>query len=92
MGLLKNILEKDLHNCYEAIRTDEMLMAAEKQFYEVLKGKDKDYQLAMEGIFNAFTAQAMRIAYIQGLKDFNELFIDLKADTADILAEHIRSL
>lgn len=92
MGLLNNILEKDLHNCYESIKTDEMLKATEKQFYELLKDMDKDYQLAMEGIFNAFTAQAMRIAYLQGLKDFNELFIDLKADAADILTEHINSL
>ena len=92
MGLLNNILEKDLHNCYEAIKTDETLKSTEKQFYELLKDMDKDYQLAMEGTFNAFTAQVMRIAYLQGLKDFHELFIDLKANTADILAEHIKSL
>ena len=79
MGLLNNILEKDLHNCYESIKTDEMLKATEKQFYELLKDRDKNYQLAMEGIFNAFTAQALRIAYLQGLLVFYELFIELLA-------------
>lgn len=92
MGLLNNILEKDLHNCYESIKTDEMLTVAEKQFYDLLKDADTDYALAMEQIFTAYTSRAMRIAYLQGLKDFNELFIELKADASVILDEYAQNL
>ena len=92
MGLLNNILEKDLHNCYDSIKADKVLTEIEQQFYEFLKDADKSYLLAMEKIFTTYVSQSMRIAYIQGLKDFNELFIDLKADAADILTKHIQSL
>ena len=92
MGILNNILEKDLHNCYDAIKTDSVLTETEKQFYDLLKDTDKSCLLKMEEIFTAYTSQVMRIAYLQGLKDFNELFIELKAEPAAILAEHINNL
>ena len=43
----------------------------------------------MESIFVGYCARLTRIAYLQGLKDFQELHLILKEDTVDILAQQI---
>lgn len=92
MGLLNNILENDFHNMNQTLIHDKVLIETEQKFYELLENYDMEFVLAMESIFNIFTTRGISLAYIQGLKDFNGLFIDLKPDASVILDEYINSI
>jgi len=92
MGLLNNILENDSDNINHILVKDEVLIEAEKKFYELLEDKGLDFTFAMEDVFNTFTVRVMRIAYLQGLKDFNYLFIELRPDASVILDDYEKSV
>ena len=87
--LLTDILVKDVEHCNEAVREAEKLRDIEAGFYTLGEGIDKEVFLQMESIFVGYCARLTRIAYLQGLKDFQELHLILKEDTVDILAQQI---
>jgi hypothetical protein len=87
--LLTDILAKDIEHCDGAVREDEKLRDMEAEFYRLGEGIDKDVFLKMESMFVGYCARLTRIAYLQGLKDFQELHLILKGDTADILTQQI---
>jgi len=83
--LIKQILENDTRNCYEAIKSDEQLAVLDERFYKLAGTMPNTDKLAMESIFSEYMARVTRIAYLQGMKDFAELHITLKNSVADIL-------
>ena len=82
--LIEQILKEDVVNCREALKKDSELQELEEKFYELLKGTQK-LKLDIEDVFSAYTAKCIRIAYLQGIKDFAELHIVLKKSVSDIL-------
>lgn len=87
--LLKQMIANDLKNCYEAFEHDELLKSLENDFYSFRDGlEDKEFT-RLEEIFSQFMARSARIAYLQGMKDFNELCLVLREDTADIMKNYI---
>ncbi len=87
--LITKILENDTCNCFEAMKTDSLLVELENKFYKVAeKLPDKD-ELSMESIFNEYMARVIRIAYLQGMKDFVELHIVLRDNITDILDKYV---
>ena len=76
----------------QIIINDKVLIATEKKYKELLAGADRDYMLKAEAIFNEYMARVASIAYLQGLKDFNELFIELRADISMILDDYEKSV
>ncbi len=87
--LLKQIIAQDTHNCYEAVKDDELLQSLESRFYAFKDGMEKKDFSEMEEIFSQYMARLTRIAYLQGMKDFNELNLMLKENTSDILKNYI---
>lgn len=83
--IINNIINNDLDNCYEVLKNDKELSEAEKEFYNLLDRVDNSLQLQIEANYSQFTARAMRIAYLQGFKDFYELCLTMKSDTYNIL-------
>ena len=87
--LLKQLIENDLRNCYEAMQSDGVLKELEKEFYEKCKDVDGKEFIRIEEIFSQLISRTARIAYLQGMKDFNELCLVLREDTADIMKNYI---
>ena len=82
--LINTILQEDIVSCKETLKNDFELRELEIRFYELLGGKE--CKLELEDVFSEFTAKCIRIAYMQGMKDFAELHIALKLDMEDLLA------
>lgn len=87
--LIKKLLEDDTLNCYQAVSQDKELSRLDSAFYEIVDRLPKGDKLKLEEIFTRFTARLTRIVYLQGMKDFAELHIVLKEDTAEILQKYI---
>lgn len=87
--LLKQVIANDLKNCYEATSNDELLQSLESDFYSYRDKMDASDFRELEEIFSQYMARITRIAYLQGMKDFNELHIVLKEDTNSIMENHI---
>ncbi len=87
--LLKQVIASDLKNCYEATSNDELLQSLESDFYSYRDKMDVSDFRELEEIFSQYMARITRIAYLQGMKDFNELHIVLKEDTNSIMKNHI---
>lgn len=83
--LVKQILENDMDNCYEALSTDAELAELDKEFYRLANTMSDKDKLEMEDVFSAYMARVTRIAYLQGMKDFAELHVVLKDDVTEIL-------
>lgn len=83
--LVKQILENDMDNCYEALSTDAELAELDKEFYQLADTMSDKDRLEMEDVFSAYMAKVTRIAYLQGMKDFAELHVVLKGDPAEVL-------
>lgn len=83
--LIDKIINSDLDNCCEALKKDRELQKAEKEFYSLLNQTDHTLQMKLEANYSQFTARAMRIAYLQGFKDFYDLCLILNEDTNKIL-------
>ena len=87
--LLKQMIANDLRNCYEATSNDELLESLESDFYSFRDGMDaKDFR-KLEETFSQYMARITRIAYLQGMKDFNELCLQLRENTHDIMEKYI---
>ena len=82
--LLEQILQEDVANCRQALQKDSELQALEEMFYELLEGA-KEVKFELEDVFSGFTAKCIRIAYLQGMKDFAELYSVLKDSVNEIL-------
>ena len=90
--ILDNILENDLDNCREVINNDRKLTDIDAEFYTLLDGVDDELKLQLERIYDEYTTRAIRLAYLQGMKDFNELFVVLREDTKKIIEELSKAL
>ena len=82
--LLGQILQEDVKNCKKALDSDFELRELEIRFYELLEGFDEK-KYAIEDVFSAYVAKSIRIAYLQGIKDFADLHIELKMGMEDLL-------
>lgn len=87
--LLKQMIANDLRNCYEAASNDELLQRLESDFYAYREGMDVKDFTKLEEIFSEYMARVTRIAYLQGMKDFNELCLELRENTNDIMEKYI---
>ena len=89
--LLKQMIANDLKNCYEAASNDELLQSLESDFYSYRDGMDRNDFTRLEEIFSEYMARVSRLAYLQGMKDFHELCLELKENTNDIMKKYIDS-
>ena len=87
--LLKQMIANDLKNCYEVASNDELLQRLESDFYAYREGMDVKGFTKLEEIFSEYMARVTRIAYLQGMKDFNELCLELRENTNDIMEKYI---
>lgn len=87
--LLKQMIANDLKNCYEAASNDELLQSLERDFYAYRDGMDRNDFTRLEEIFSEYMARVSRLAYLQGMKDFHELCLELKENTNDIMKKYI---
>ncbi len=87
--LLKQMIANDLKNCYEAASNDELLQSLESDFYAYRDGMDRNDFTRLEEIFSEYMARVSRLAYLQGMKDFHELCLELKENTNDIMKKYI---
>lgn len=86
--LIKEILQEDVANCREALQKDLELQELEEKFYQLLENAG-EVKLELEDVFSAYTAKCIRIAYLQGIKEFAELFVVLKMSAHEILTKFI---
>lgn len=87
--LIHQIMLKDTDNCYKALAEDEQMKEIEDLFYSLLSKCSDDIRFDLEQTVNEYMARVARIAYLQGIKDFAELFIVLKNDVHDILQKYV---
>lgn len=85
--IIDTIINNDLDRCHEALKKDKELQKAEMEFYNLLDQVDHVLQMKLEANYSRFTARAMRIAYLQGFKDFYEMCLILNKDVNRILSE-----
>jgi len=90
--ILDNIMEKDLDNCKEVINGDSKLREIDAVFYDLLDRVDDSVKTKLEDAYIEYAVRAIRLAYLQGLKDFNRLCLELKEDTATIIEELDKAL
>lgn len=83
--IIDTIINNDLDRCHEVLKNDLELKSAEKEFYSLLNQADHALQMKLEANYSRFTARAMRIAYLQGFKDFYDLCLTLSSDAYNIL-------
>lgn len=86
--LIRRIMENDTRNCYEAMTTDTQLAELDKAFYRLADTMPNKDKLELESVFSGYMARVIRIAYLQGMKDFQEMHVILKDDVAEILDKH----
>ena len=87
--LINQIIDEDTSNCYKTMSEDEQLSGLEDQFYLMLEDFSEDFKFEMERVVSSYMTRVLRIAYLQGIKDFLELFIVLKEDTRNILQKYV---
>lgn len=85
--MLDKILENVTEACQAAIKEDDNFMFFQEKFYEIIREYPQEDLFALEEAFNTCVARAQKIAYLQGLKDFSRMFIDLKDDATVILKQ-----
>lgn len=82
---IDKLVNSGLDNCDSTLVQDKSLKISSNKFYEMLDRVDKTMQLQLEKVFSEYTARAVRIAYIQGFKDYYDLCLLLNKDTASII-------
>ena len=83
--MIERIVEKDLDNCYKELKENEGIQRYEKELYSILEGLDNKISMQIEDIFSGYTSKAIRIGYVQGIKDFNEMFVEIKGNVNEII-------
>ena len=90
--IINEIINKDLDQCSEAFKADNSLKELETEIYKVIAEVDDEQGNKIEEIFSAYTSRAIRIAYMQGIKDFRELFVTIKEDTNMVIEKMEREI
>lgn len=83
--LIKQIMDGDNAGCRHALNADEQLKKLEETYYTVMSQCPEEVTFDMESAVNAYMERAILIAYLQGIKDFANLYITLKEDVHEIL-------
>ena len=83
--LIKQIVDGDMADCRHAIEADEQAKELEEAYYAMLSKCPEEIRFDMEMAINSYAERVIRIAYLQGIKDFANLCITLKEDVHDIL-------
>lgn len=86
--LIQQILEDDTSSCRHAIEADKQLKDLDEKFYSILSKCSDDISFDMERTVSEYAVRVTQLAYLQGLKDFAELYITLKADVHEILQKY----
>lgn len=87
--LIKQILDADIANCYEALENDEQLKIIDDKLYSLLSELPKDVNFEMEATVSEYMARVIRIAYLQGIFDFTRLFVVLRENPQHILQKYV---
>lgn len=87
--LIKQIMDGDIENCYEALKNDKLLQATDECLYTRLSELPGDIQFELESIVSKYMARVTRIAYLQGIVDFTKLFVTLKEEPDAILKKYV---
>ncbi|MBR4060113.1 MAG: hypothetical protein IKK03_09780 [Lachnospiraceae bacterium] len=83
--LIKQIIDGDIAGCRHAVEADAPLKELEEELYSIMSKCPEEITFDMESTINAYIARVMRIAYLQGIKDFANLYITLQEDVHNIL-------
>lgn len=83
--MLKRIIENDMYSCHEVLTADKRLSELDALFYMLVDSMQEKERLETEEVFSEYMARVIRIAYLQGLKDFAELHLEIKQDIQNIL-------
>lgn len=70
--LINQIIDEDTSNCYKTMSEDEQLSGLEDQFYLMLEGCTEDFKFEMERVVSSYMTRVLRIAYLQGIRDFSK--------------------
>lgn len=87
--LIKQIMNSDIANCYEAFKNDAELNMTEDKFYRQLSKLPDAVKFEFEQTVNSYLERVTRIAYLQGIVDFTNLFVILKEKPNDILQKYV---
>ena len=87
--LIQQIMEVDKPSCYQAMEKDQQLKLMEDSFYMILSECSENVSFDMERTVNAYMSRVTRIAYLQGMKDFAEMFVVLREDIHEILQKYV---
>ena len=84
--LIRYLVDNDLEHCNKVFRQDKELKDIEREVDSIIDSlTDNVVAEKLEELFNAYGARTARLAYLQGIKDFRELFVELKGETNDII-------
>ena len=83
--LIRDLVDNDLEHCNKAFRQDKELRSIEVEADKLIETLEGEKAKKLEELFNAYGARTARIAYLQGIKDFRELFVELKEDTNELI-------
>ena len=90
--IVKEMIQNDLESCYEAINSDMELKELDRKFYSLEPEMDADTFRIVEELFSRYSVRMAHIAYVQGIKDFNELCLVLDEDTGDIIKKYVDAI
>lgn len=83
--MLNLILSKVTEACHTSIEEDERFKYFQEKFYNIIKEYPREDLFTLDEAFNACVAQAQKIAYLQGLRDFAKFHVELKGDVTNII-------
>ena len=91
--IIKDIVDKDLEHCNKVFRQDKELKDIEREVDSIIDSlTDNVVAEKLEELFAAYGARTARLAYLQGIKDFRELFVELKEETNVVIDKMERRL
>lgn len=83
--LIKQIVDGDIASCRHAVEADAQVKELEEAYYSIMAKCPEETGFDMERAVNAYTERAIRIAYLQGIKDFADFCIILQEDVSEII-------
>ena len=86
--LIQKILEGDKLNCCHALEADDLIKQLDEEFYSLLSKCPNEIYFDMERTVNEYIDRVTQITYLQGLKDFADLYITLNEDIHEILQKY----
>ena len=86
--LIQQIMDNDVLSCPHAFKKDEQLKDLDDNLYAMLDKCPAEIYHDLELAVNKYVSRVIQIAYLQGLKDFAELFVILKEDAHEILQKY----